>query len=184
MTNPLSPVTTAALRALEDAGVTHVLGVPDNTSAPLFNALQGHPHIRLVEVTREGEAFAIASGLWLGGAIPLVVIQNTGFLESGDALRGTAIRMGAPVPFVVTGRGYAKMVAAGMGPDTPRTPELLTRPELDSVAFMTEPTLHAWGIPFERCGPGDDAAATLGRLVLQTRSGDHPRALLLTAELA
>jgi len=88
------------------------------------------------------------------------------------------------VPFVVTGRGYAKMVAAGMGPDTPRTPELLTRPELDSVAFMTEPTLHAWGIPFERCGPGDDAAATLGRLVLQTRSGDHPRALLLTAELA
>jgi sulfopyruvate decarboxylase TPP-binding subunit len=183
MKKPPSPVTLAALRALEEAGVTHVLGVPDNTSAPLFNALLEHPGIRLVEVTREGEAFAIASGLWLGGATPLVVIQNTGFLESGDALRGTAIRMGAPVPFVVTGRGYAKMEAAGMGPETPRTPELLTRPELDSVAFMTEPTLHAWGVPYERCGPGDDPGAALLRLVLETRSGDHPRALLLTAEL-
>lgn len=183
MTSP-SQTTLAVLHALEQAGVTHVLGVPDNTSAPLFNALLAHPRIRLVEVTREGEAFAIASGLWLGGASPLVVIQNTGLLESGDAIRGTATRMGAPVPFVVTGRGYAKMLAAGLGPDTPRTPELLTRPELDSVAFMTEPTLHAWGISYQRCGPGQDPAAAMSRLILETRSGSRPRALLLTAELA
>jgi len=184
MKKPPSPVTLAALRALEKAGVTHVLGVPDNTSAPLFDALQGHPRIRLVEVTREGEAFAMASGLWLGGASPLVVVQNTGFLESGDALRGTAVRMGAPVPFVVTGRGYAKMEAAGLGPETPRTPALLTRADLDSVAFMTEPTLHAWGIPYESCRPGGDPGAAMARLVVEARSGDHPRALLLTAELA
>jgi len=183
MNQSQSPVTLAVLRSLEEAGVTHVLGVPDNTSAPLFNALQEYPGIRLVEVTREGEAFAIASGLWLGGAAPLVVIQNTGLLESGDALRGTAIRMGAPVPFVVTGRGYAKMEAAHMGPETPRTPELLTRAELDSVALMTEPTLHAWGVPYERCAPGDDPAAAMARLMAETSSGDHPRALLLTAEL-
>jgi sulfopyruvate decarboxylase TPP-binding subunit len=184
MNQSSSPVTLAVLRSLEESGVTHVLGVPDNTSAPLFNALQKHPGIRLVGVTREGEAFAVASGLWLGGAVPLVVIQNTGLLESGDALRGTAIRMGAPVPFVVTGRGYAKMAAAGMGPRTPRTADLLTRADLDSVALMTEPTLDAWGIPYERCVPGDDPAAAIARLVVETRSGDHPRALLLTAELA
>ena len=184
MKKPTSPITVAALRALEGAGVTHVLGVPDNTSAPLFDALQGHPGIRLVAVTREGEAFAIASGLWLGGATPLVVVQNTGFLESGDALRGTAVRMGAPIPFVVTGRGYAKMEAAGLGPETPRTPELLTRADLDSVAFMTEPTLNAWGIPYEACKQGDDPGAAMARLVVQARSGNHPRALLLTAELA
>ncbi|HAC05532.1 MAG TPA: phosphonopyruvate decarboxylase, partial [Gemmatimonadetes bacterium] len=47
--------------------ITHVVGLPDNTSAPLFDALQSHPSVRLVTVTREGEAFAIASGLWLGG---------------------------------------------------------------------------------------------------------------------
>lgn len=184
MKKPPSPITLAVLQALEGAGVTHVLGVPDNTSAPLFDALEKHPGIRLVEVTREGEAFAIASGLWLGGATPLVVVQNTGFLESGDALRGTAVRMGAPVPFVVTGRGYAKMEAAGLGPKTPRTPELLTRADLDSVAFMTEPTLEAWAIPYEKCARGDDPGAAMARLVVEARSGDHPRALLLTAELA
>lgn len=179
-----SPTTKAVLAALEGAGVTHVLGIPDNTSGSLFDALLDHPSIELVAVTREGEAFAVASGLWLGGASPLVVIQNTGFLEAGDALRGTAIRMGAPIPFVVTGRGYAKMEAAGLGPDTPRTPELLTRADLDSVAFLTEPTLAAWGIPYGRCRPGDDVAAAMAGLVEETTAGDHPRALLLTAGLA
>lgn len=179
-----SPVTQAVLVAMEQAGVTHVLGIPDNTSGTLFDALQEHPSIHLVAVTREGEAFAIASGLWLGGAKPLVVIQNTGLLESGDAIRGTTTRMGAPIPFVVTGRGYAKMEAAGLGPETPRTSELLTRPELDSVAFLTEPTLDAWGIPFQRCQAGDDVAAALTSLISDTAHGEQPRALLLTADLA
>ncbi|HSG49604.1 MAG TPA: hypothetical protein VLA43_17415, partial [Longimicrobiales bacterium] len=157
---------------------------PDNTSGSLFDALQSHRSIRLVAVTREGEAFGVASGLWLGGASPLVVIQNTGFLESGDAIRGTAIRMGAPIPVVVTGRGYAKMEAAGMGPETPRTPELLTRADLDSVAFLTEPTLDAWAIPYRMCRPGDDVAEAFAGLVAETGAGDHPRALLVTAGLA
>ncbi len=108
MNNTPSARTAAVLQALEDSGVTHVVGIPDNTSAPLFDALLHHPTIRLVEVTREGEAFALASGLWLGGANPLVVVQNTGLMESGDALRGTAVRMGAPLAFVVTARGYAR----------------------------------------------------------------------------
>jgi sulfopyruvate decarboxylase TPP-binding subunit len=179
-----TPVTRAVLRALEAGGVTHVIGIPDNTSGALFHALLGHPALRLVGVTREGEAFAMASGLWLGGASPLVLVQNTGFLESGDALRGTAIRMGVPLPFIVTGRGYAKMDAAGLGPGTPRTPELLTRAELDSVAFMTEPTLQAWGVPYRVCRPGEDPAAAIALLLEETRAGEHPRALLISAELA
>jgi len=181
---PRTPTLQSVLEALEGAGVTHVLGIPDNTSGILFDALQDHPSIRLVAVTREGEAFAVASGLWMGGASPLVVVQNTGFLESGDAIRGTAMRMGAPVPFVVTGRGYAKMEAAGMGPATPRMPALLARAELDSVAFLTEPTLDAWSIPYDVCRPGDNVAAALAKLVSETTAGDHPRALLLTAGLA
>jgi sulfopyruvate decarboxylase TPP-binding subunit len=178
-----APTVQAVLEALEVAGITHVLGIPDNTSGVLFDALQDHPSIRLVAVTREGEAFAVAAGLWLGGASPLVVIQNTGLLESGDAIRGTVTRMGAPVPFVVTGRGYAKMEAAGMGAGTPRTAELLTRPELDSVAFLTEPTLNAWGIPYGTCRRGDDVARAVADFITATVAGDHPRALLLTAAL-
>lgn len=176
-------VTDAFLAALEESGITHVVGIPDNTSAPLFDALVDHPRIRLVEVTREGEAFALASGLWMGGSSPLVVIQNTGLLESGDALRGTAVRMGAPLPFVVTGRGYAGMESAGLGPETERTPDLLTTAEVDSVALLTEPTLHAWGIPYRRCGKGDDPAAAVRALVADSRARHHPTALLFTGSL-
>ncbi len=174
---------TETLRTLAAARITHVVGLPDNTSAPLFDALADHPSIRLITVTREGEAFAIAAGLWIGGASPLVVIQNTGLLEAGDSLRGTAVRMGAPIPILITGRGYAKMAAAGLGPDAPRTIELLTRPDVDSTALMTEPTLDAWGIPFLRCEPEDDAAATLERAIEAAREEERPTAIVVVGAL-
>ncbi len=131
----LRPVRT--VRELMKAGVTHVAGIPDTTSGPLFMEIRQHPTIRLVTVSREGEAFALAAGLWLGGARPLVIVQNTGLLESGDGLRGTAMRMGAPIPILVTGRGYAKMEGAGVTPKSELTVELLTRTDVDPI-FSTK----------------------------------------------
>lgn len=174
----------AVVAALKEAGITHVLGVPDNTSGPLFSALARGFSPRLVIVTREGEAFAMASGLWLGGAVPLVFIQNTGLLESGDSLRGTAARMGAPIPIVVTGRGYPKMERHGIDRDTPRTRDMLVRADVDSVAPLTEPTLDAWAVPWSRCRAGDDVCAAIRRTVAAAYDEERPVALLLTAPLA
>lgn len=135
-------------------------------------------------VTREGEAFALASGLWLGGASPLVLIQNTGLLESGDALRGTATRMGAPLPVLVTARGWWKMVAAGLGPDTPLTRDLLVRPDVDSVALLTLPTLAAWGVPCGVCNRARDLPEAVTATVRRARSEERPVALLVTGTMA
>jgi len=173
------------LEALRSAGITHVVGIPDNTSGPLFDVLasvEGAPP-RLVMVTREGEAFAIASGLWMGGASPLVVVQNTGFLESGDSIRGTALRMGAPIPVVITGRGYAKMEREGLQPDAPRTTELLTRPDVDSVALFTEPTLDAWGIPYAAAGPEEDRVDGISSTIERAQRAGRTVALVLTRAL-
>jgi sulfopyruvate decarboxylase subunit alpha len=138
-------------------GVTHVVTIPDNLSAPILAALgsdrsseeeRGSGTIRVLKATREGEAIALASGLWLGGADPIVLIQNTGLLESGDGLRGTASRMGVPLLLLITCRGYSKVRAQGIDPgsvDLDR--DGLVRSEVDSVALMTEQTLRAWGIP-------------------------------------
>ena len=52
----------------------------------------------------------MACGLWMGGRHPMLLIQNTGLLESGDAFRGTAMRMRIPLVSLVTYRGYAKMM--------------------------------------------------------------------------
>lgn len=112
------------LEILTRLGATHLLGIPDNGTAPLFDRRRTVPHgLTTLTVTREGEAFAIASGLWLGGARPVVVIQNTGLLESGDALRGTAVRMGVPLLCLIGYRGRASMDRAG---EEPIGPSILT----------------------------------------------------------
>ena len=171
------------LRTLGAKGVTHVVGLPDSISGPLFGMVARHPAIRLVTVTREGEAFAIACGLWIGGGRPLVVIQNTGLLESGDSLRGTATRMAVPLPVLITGRGYEKMHAAGVAPDAPRTVDLLTRPDVDTTALFTEPTLRAWGIPFTRCERDGDPAADLAHTIDEARAQERPVALVVARTL-
>lgn len=168
---------------LKGRAVTHLVGLPDNASAPLFTATAVEPTIQTITVTREGEAFAIASGLWIGGATPVVVIQNTGLLESGDALRGTAVRMGIPLTFFVTCRGYEKLVRGGLQDIVPPIPRAyLVRPEVDSVAVLTEPTLNAWGIPYRRIASDDDTAL-LESAFATAHDESRPTAALLLGNL-
>ena len=140
----------AVLSALKTCGVTHVVSLPDNSSAALLAQLNSEDSVRLVRVTREGEAFALASGLWIGGSVPAVIVQNTGFLESGDAFRGTAQRMRIPLLCLIGYRGYAKMTKdPTLSTAKPVDPEEFSRPDRDSAALVTEPTLQAWGLPFD-----------------------------------
>lgn len=159
--------------------MTHVLGIPDNASAVLFALLQTHPQIQLLTVTREGEAFAIASGLWIGGRVPALILQNTGLLESGDSLRGTAMRMGVPLLCLITYRGYAKMVEAGVQ-SQPASFDAATlqRADLDSVALLTEPTLKAWGVPFELLS-NDPELPEIGRAQARALREQRPAAVLI-----
>ena len=155
------------------------------------SSLSERVHIRLMNFPREQLlvaalhllAFAIASGLWLGGASPLVVIQTTGLLESGDSLRGTAARMGAPIPILITGRGYSKMKEARLKPSDLRERDLLTRGDVDSVALLTEPTLEVWGVPFERCEGEDDPSTVLARTIDSARSTERPTAVVMARGL-
>lgn len=184
---PRTPPKLSALRiaaALEDLGVTHAVGLPDTSLALLFRQLADRGVIRPVGVTREGEAFAVASGLWMGGATPVVLVQNTGLLEAGDALRGTATRMGVPLLCLVSYRGYAKMDAAGLRPFVgPPSVDHLTRPDLDSAALLTEPTLTAWGIPSFTLASNEDLPRVVEAWELAHHEG-RPVALLLAGRLA
>ena len=140
----------SVLQELKACGVTYVVGLADNASAALVSLLAGDDSVRYIGVTREGEAFALASGLWIGGKTAVVVVQNTGFLESGDGLRGTAQRMRIPLVSLITYRGCEEMrrQKAVAGP-RPWTIEEFSRADLDSAAIVTEPTLQAWNLPFD-----------------------------------
>lgn len=123
------------VNALKKQDITHAIGVPDNGSARVYELLRAEPDIEVITVTREGEAFAIASGLYVGGKHPVIIIQNTGFLEAGDAIRGTVVNMKVPVVVFIGYRGYHNRDAEGQW--------------VDSVATFLEPTLKAWNLPYE-----------------------------------
>ena len=123
----------AVLSEIKKNRCTHVVGVPDNGSRALYQKLWADPDIHVIPVTREGEAFALASGLFLGGKRPMAVIQNTGFFESGDAFRGTVHNMAIPLVMLIGYRGFETMSGAGA---------------VDTAATFFEPILKAWEVPY------------------------------------
>lgn len=185
MTEPAPLRAYDLLSAFAARGVSHVVGLPDNASAALFDLLLDEgAEIRLVQVTREGEAFAVAAGLWLGGARPAVVVQATGLLESGDALRGTVQRMGVPLPVLVTWRGWRTLAPAGLKAECGQpSREDLVRADVDSAALLLRPTLDAWGLPHRVLDGAEDAARVAEALDRAERE-ERPVALLLTRPLA
>ncbi|HEV7221441.1 MAG TPA: thiamine pyrophosphate-binding protein [Pirellulales bacterium] len=116
--------------AIAELGVTHVVWLPDSTLGTWEAALGQSPDLALVRVCREGEAWAIAAGLHLGGRRPLVVMQCTGLFESGDALRNVLFDMRLPLYAMIGYRSYL----LENSPDTARR--------------FTEPVLKAWGLDY------------------------------------
>ncbi len=112
----LSPET--VLAQMKQNGVTHVVWLPDSETNWLFLLMKDDPSLTLVGVNREGLAFSAASGLYAGGKTPLILIQNTGLMESGDSLRGWAMQMEVPVVLMVGYRGYTRH---GVNKDTAAT---------------------------------------------------------------
>lgn len=112
-------------------GITHVVTVPDSTIGPWQDAIE-HSGISVVRVCREGEAWGVATGLYLGGASPLVIIQCTGFFESGDALRNAIHDWKLPLPAIIGYRSYLSQE---------------TLPG-DTCLTFTEPVLEAWKLDY------------------------------------
>ena len=129
-------------RALGELGFTDAVLIPDSESAALFDALVDDEHIDVITPTREGEGVAIAAGLQVGGRKPILIIQNTGLMEAGDALRGCGIGPKIPLRMLVGWRGYPGAMAG--------------RLPLDSAYPYTEPLLAAWGIPTRTLMSNDD----------------------------
>ena len=129
MDNALSPET--VMRAMKQNGVTDVVWLPDSETNWLFLLMQADPDLRLVGVTREGHACSIAAGLFAGGRKPMMLIQNTGMMESGDSIRGWLMGLKVPIVLIVGYRGYTRH---GVNTDT--------------AATFTERFLMAFDLPF------------------------------------
>jgi sulfopyruvate decarboxylase TPP-binding subunit len=114
----------AVVRALEAAGFTHLVWIPDSHLGTWEAALAAS-RLAPIRPCREGEAVGIAAGLMLGGASPLVVMQCTGFFEAGDAVRNVAHDLKLPLKMVVGVRGWRAMQAGKTADNCPHFAEKL-----------------------------------------------------------
>lgn len=119
------------LEEMKKNGVTHVVWLPDSETNWLYLLMQAEPSLHLIAVSREGLAFSTAAGLSAGGKTPVILIQNTGLMESGDSLRGWGLGLNIPVVLLVGYRGWTRH---GVTQDT--------------AATYTERFLHAFGINY------------------------------------
>jgi sulfopyruvate decarboxylase TPP-binding subunit len=138
----VSDRTLTARRVVEElhrVGVTHVVWLVDTESRFMHDALIADPNLTVVPICREAEGLAVAMGLWIGGKKPVVIIQNTGFLESGDSVRGLGLDLQLPLVLLIGYRGFHR-----------------TQPITDSAATYLEPTLKAWTVPYQLVETDED----------------------------
>jgi sulfopyruvate decarboxylase TPP-binding subunit len=125
----LSPET--VLAQMKENGVTDIVWLPDSETNWLYLLMKADPTLRLVGVSREGHACSIAAGLHAAGKKPLILIQNTGMMESGDSIRGWLLGLNVPVVMMVGYRGWTRH---GVTTDT--------------AATYTEPFINAYGLNY------------------------------------
>lgn len=145
-----------------ELGITHVVTVPDSTIGRWEPALQASRTLRVLRVCREGEAWAVAAGLFLGGASPVVMIQCTGLFESGDALRNVLHDWKLPIFSVIGYRSY-------LNQDT--IPG-------DTCLVFTEPILDAWRIDYHLVTRPDQLGEVREHYLACRRAGKPGAALI------
>jgi sulfopyruvate decarboxylase subunit alpha len=133
MNNPSSTALSpeSVIAEMRKNRVTDVVWLPDSETNWLYLLMQAEPGLRLIGVSREGHACSIAAGLAAGGRAPMILIQNTGMMESGDSIRGWLMGFNVPTVLMVGYRGYTRH---GVNTDT--------------AATYTEPFLNAFRIDY------------------------------------
>ena len=153
----------AVVAALKACGVTHVIWIPDSELGTWEQALTGPDGLPLIRVCREGEAFAVAAGLYLGGRQPVIILQCTGLFEAGDALRNVLHDMQLPLFLIVGLRSYYLHQE---------------KKTADTCPVFTEPILKAWQIPYQLLDQSH-SAEDLAKAYRQSRAERRSGAVLI-----
>ena len=90
------------LAEIKASQIEFVISVPDiTTSEGLLRPLSHGTTPRLIRVCKEDEGIGICAGLSYTGRRALLLIQQTGLLDSINAVRGVAVEYGLPICMMV-----------------------------------------------------------------------------------
>jgi len=90
------------IREIKASGIEFVVSVPDiTTSEGLLSPLVRGQSPRVIRVCKEDEGVGICAGLSHCGKRALLLIQQTGMLDSINAIRGVAVEYELPICMMV-----------------------------------------------------------------------------------
>lgn len=153
---------TDIVSALETAGFTHLVWIPDSHLGTWESALWAS-RLAPIRVCREGEAVGVAIGLLLGGAQPLVAIQCTGFFEAGDAVRNAVHDLKLPLKLII---GVRSARAAANGKSS------------DNCPHFAERLVSAWELPHTSFDPAEADANSVAAAIKALVDQPGPAAIL------
>lgn len=133
---PGGPSASALLQSLQDAGVTHAVTVPDFVQFALHERIfAADSTIASVLACAEDQALTTAAGLHIGGAVPVVMVQNQGMFKVANTLRAVCLDAGVPMVFFV---GQFGREAGNVGQPMAESGRSMVR--------LMEPTMAAMGV--------------------------------------
>ena len=153
------------IAALKEAGVSHVAALPDiTTSAGLLWPLSEDRELKLIRLCKEDEGVSICAGLGYTGKRAVLLMQQTGLLDSINAIRAVGVEYAQPICMVV---GLLQKE-----PDRKPT-------ESDRYGVrIVEPILDAMGID-HLCMETSDDVALLPPAIERAYASSRPMAALI-----
>jgi sulfopyruvate decarboxylase TPP-binding subunit len=131
------------IREIAASGIDFVVSVPDiTTSEGLLRPLAQASSPKLIRICKEDEGVGICAGLAYTGKRALLLIQQTGLLDSINAIRGVAVEYALPICMMV-----------GLLEKEPGVPPLQSK---RYGVRIVEPILDAMGIPYHEIETDDD----------------------------
>ena len=154
-----TPLGSEIIDAIKSAGVRHVAALPDIvTSAGILRPLAQDPDIRLIRLCKEDEGVSICAALSYCDKRAVLLMQQTGLMDSLNAIRAVGMEYGLPICMVVG--------LLGKEPD---------RPAAESASYgvrIVEPVLDAMGIDRIGIETSSDVAGlapAIGRAYVESR---------------
>ncbi len=133
------------IKEINASGVEFVVSVPDiTTSEGLLRPLAKGAGPRLIRICKEDEGVAICAGLAFTGKRGLLLIQQTGLLDSINAVRGVAVEYELPICMMV---GLLE-----------KEPGVMPRQSKRYGVRIVEPILDAMGIGYHNIEEPSDVA--------------------------
>jgi phosphonopyruvate decarboxylase len=130
----------AFTRSLKQSGLSPVIQVPCSYFREFVDYLSDTQEMEVISPANEALAMGIAAGSYLStGKIPIVAIQNSGFMNTLNALTSLQQIYDIPVFYIITWRGEG-----GKGSDVPAH-------DVTGIAML--PLFQTLGLPYEILDP-------------------------------